>query len=488
MDKRLFTRQFLLTPTLEVPENFSSWPSIQIKDYTLKHHGLLKTYCIREGSKELILLGFAYHCYHPEYEEADMLQALIAQQSDHEFWDELDCFSGNYVLIRIIDDHIQLYNDVATAAKVFYDKSQRPYVVGSDPKIIGTARELVRDPSEEVASYYNSPYFKGSLKYMGDLTYYQNIFQLLSNHYLDLASGEAIRFFPREKRRILNLEKGIKNISHLICNNIQACFQKHPLYVSLTSGWDTRLIMSATKEISKDVTYYTFRRKVNTDSDPDLAVPMKMCRELGLNHVEIHDSGTLPDEELDIIKKSYELVNPYRFSHFYTAFGHEAGDTVALVGTVSEICRNLYEWMPVNNGKAICKAAHMPLYPYCINYFEHWHQKNHEYILDCGYEIQDFSLWEQGICNNSGYVIFYSSYILDAYSIFNCRELIKTILSVDPKYRDKHENFLYKQLIKQLWPELLRYPINPYFKYRMTLYSKKLKLYPAYKKIKHMIS
>jgi len=44
---------------------------------------------------------------------------------------------------------------------------------------------------------------------------------------------------------------------------------------------------------------------------------------------------------------------------------------------------------------------------------------------------------------------------------YNCRELLTTLISVDKKYRLHPNHKLYTGIINNLWPEVLREPINP---------------------------
>ena len=61
----------------------------------------------------------------------------------------------------------------------------------------------------------------------------------------------------------------------------------------------------------------------------------------------------------------------------------------------------------------------------------------------------------------------------DIFTPFNCRNLLLDILSVDERYRKRPNHLLYRKIMKKLWPEVLKFPINPHTRYK---YKNKTKL------------
>jgi len=49
----------------------------------------------------------------------------------------------------------------------------------------------------------------------------------------------------------------------------------------------------------------------------------------------------------------------------------------------------------------------------------------------------------------------------ESFAPFNCRSLFQTMLSVDETSRRPPEHRLLRELIEQVWPEVLLVPINP---------------------------
>ena len=49
----------------------------------------------------------------------------------------------------------------------------------------------------------------------------------------------------------------------------------------------------------------------------------------------------------------------------------------------------------------------------------------------------------------------------ESFTPFNHRKLIEIMLSVDSKFRQEPEYIFFKKIIQNLWPVLLKEPINP---------------------------
>jgi hypothetical protein len=54
-----------------------------------------------------------------------------------------------------------------------------------------------------------------------------------------------------------------------------------------------------------------------------------------------------------------------------------------------------------------------------------------------------------------------SGIVQEVVSPFNCRDLLVTMVAVNPRYRTKPTFKLHKEIMRSLWPEALSLPINP---------------------------
>jgi hypothetical protein len=77
------------------------------------------------------------------------------------------------------------------------------------------------------------------------------------------------------------------------------------------------------------------------------------------------------------------------------------------------------------------------------------------------YDVLDLFYWESrmGSWAARGYTEW--DIAQDVFSPYNCRDLLVTMLGVPAEDRRPPESRLHCRIIEILWPQLLRYPINP---------------------------
>lgn len=98
---------------------------------------------------------------------------------------------------------------------------------------------------------------------------------------------------------------------------------------------------------------------------------------------------------------------------------------------------------------------------YAISSFHKWlaDLEGHTHGLD----LLDLFEWEQAHGNWLAMCqLEFDIAWQDILTPFNCREILKNILCIEPKYRNPPEYELFTRLISHMWPELLNVPINPH--------------------------
>lgn len=485
-----FRKQFIFGPAELLSPHFADWPSLPIGKNVLKRHPALQQHQAESEARKVIFLGFAVHCEHPEFSEQNIAEQLAGCTSDEAFLNELDALCGTFVVIESVNDQLKFYNDISSSGKLFYLNGAGGVLLGSDPKILAEVVSLKRDESDAAKAFYSSAFFNKPRykKWLGNRTWYESLFQVLPNHGFDYSKQQVFRYYPRKERKELPVNEIIAESARILRNISKATFLRNNAYVSLTAGWDSRVIMASTKEFSDRATYYTFRFNNGAVNEKDVRIAKRICADLGLKHILPEPYSSVPEEHANDIEASFELRNDARYLSFLKLFEGELVDTIAVTGSISEIAKNYFERLPIRTGAELAKAAHFPELPYVVSYFQQWIYESKDRIERLGYTPQDFAHWEQDIANFAGQGILSTSYVANRISPFNCRKLIDTILQANISYRDGYNNVVYRGIIKELWPELLNYPVNPTLKVKMINWSKKLGIYPVYKQLQQRIN
>ena len=451
---------------------------INIDQFNLYHSKDIDTYISKGNNNTNILLGYAIHIYesHSEQELIDSLRNM----TDEDILNEVDLWCGHFMLI-VKNKGLKLYTDACSSFKVFYGKSDNDNIIGSDPSIIRKFSKFNIDNNKEKYIFYNSEYFKKNPTKIGHDTRFNGLYQLVSNHFLDVEKNQSERIFPREKRKELTQKEAIEILSKIFKHIIKILNERYIIYTSLTAGYDSRLLMSATKEISQNITYYTFQRINSKKNLTDYKIPQSITKDLSLKYSFIKPNNITRIEK-EGIKKAYDLPKMNPFIQYKNIFPKDKKKmNILLVGFFSEVAKNYLERVMVRNGKDVVRAIHFPDNKYLERYYQEWLDKNQSLIKSYNYKILDFIHWEQDITNFAGQNTHYSRHHVKLFSVFNSREILKIMLSVDPKYRDAKDPVFFRELIKKMWPNLLKYPFNPTIKENLILLMKKIRIYNSYK-------
>lgn len=450
---------------------------IDIGEFSLQFGNDIDYYSIQKGNVQFTLLGYVFHCYNNKTEQELIENLLIL--NEEELLDELDLWCGHFVLFSK-KKNIQIYTDACSSFKVFYGSIDNIKVIGSDPKIITNFFDFKEDTNPEKLKFYQSDYFKQNPTKIGNETRFKNLHQLVSNHYLDTKHFTSERIFPRKIRKELSQEKASSKLVKIFNHLTTLINDKYNIYCSLTAGYDSRLLMATTKNISKQVEYYTFKLPNQKENFIDYTLPKKITSDLRLNYHSILIKKLSKDLEQKILI-SYDYPKKRPFQQYKNIFPENEKKNILLVGFVSEVTKNYLENVKVKNGKDVVRAIHFPDNNYLENYYQNWLNKNQTIISNLNYEILDFIHWEQDITNFAGQNTYYAHHYVRLFSIFNSREILKIMLSVDKDKRDGKSPIFFKTLIKKMWPVLLNYPFNPTIKEKGILLMKRIRIYSIYK-------
>jgi len=471
----MFTNQYLLT-NKRIPEQKDT-TEIGIGKFSLYFDKDIKHYTVRKNKIQITLLGYVFHCYNSLSEQELIENSLTLNEEG--LLDEIDLWCGHFVLF-VGSENIKIYNDACTSFKVFYGEKDNAKVIGSDPKIINKFFDFEEDKDSEKLKFYQSDFFKKNNTKIGHDSRFKNMYQLVSNHCLNIEENTSKRIFPREKRKELSQEiAGEKLIN--IFNHLTSLIEKrHTIYASLTAGYDSRLLMAATKNISSKAEYYTFKLPNQKENFIDYTLPKRITTDLRLKYSFIYIKE-LPKNIKKKILASYDFPKLRPFEQYRDIFPKNKKENILLVGFVSEVAKNYLENVSVRNGRDVVRAVHLPDNKYLESYYRNWLKKNRKLISDLNYEVLDFIHWEQDITNFAGQNTYYAHHYVRLFSIFNSREILRTMLSVSTDKRDGKSPLFFKYLINKMWPDLMKYPFNPTSKEKGILFMKRLKIYSFYK-------
>lgn len=118
----------------------------------------------------------------------------------------------------------------------------------------------------------------------GFLTAHEGLWRLLPNFFLDLQTWEVRRFWPKKENihATISVEDAGQSVAADLRGYVNAVAAQFPTIANtLTAGFDTRIILSASRDVCEQCEFFTFGTK---DHGLDPVVAEKIARKLGLKH------------------------------------------------------------------------------------------------------------------------------------------------------------------------------------------------------------
>jgi hypothetical protein len=479
-------RQYFLSPSGMKCPFVHNERVLNVKYVLYTHIDLLVT----EYEKDniiIVLLGDIYDYINVDYKNADILRDLFDNDFDR-LLEKSGKYAGRYVILYCKGDEIKLVHDASACRKIFYTKKNDMMICASNEHLLAEIAGCQKTTNQSLLDYYRSTeYYSNLNSNIGYLTYYDDIRQVLPNHYLNIEQNEVQRYWPNRVPESYNEEESVTLSINMIKGFITAAANRYKLMIPVTSGYDSRVILAATKDITDKIFFY-LNFSDETQKSLDFRIPQKMLSKLNINFNLL----TIDDQVDEKFRAVYFQNNPLADEEFlpiiYNYYKNHSGK-LNLPGNIIPIVKALNhssakfissELLARLQKKDKIEAAH--------TFYENWFNLVKETANQFGINIFDLLYWEDESCNRALQVQLYKDIAQEEFIPFNSRQLILTMLAYDVKLRQKPYYRLHKAIIQKLWSELLDFPFNPSFKHSVKQVLIVLKIYQPFMFFKKVLS
>ena len=463
-----FRRQFVLSVSAINVEN--NWRTITLKKtdnpFNLYVHPDLDLYEVENENYQLILLGYILDPFAPEKSNEDILQNIAGENDFLSVIKATHTLNGRFVIIYNDRTSVKLFNDATGFREIYYIHSNGMIACGSTPNVLSRHLSIPIHQVKEISDFYNSPEFnQKDHVWIGEDTVYQDVKKLLPNHYLDLTGKKTIRFWPSEERKIIKLNDAAKHMSKILVGTFDAACKRYELYQGLTSGWDTRLFLSACKKHVDEIHFYFFRG-YKYDSVGKVGMDYKVAKHIAetnnfpLEIIEIQDSKIDKNFE-EIYYQNNVLARPKLLPIYYDAFKKKLDNTKTVSGSMGNEILRLMSTIDrkIDNGYKIAQNLNYQKYPYIIGSINNWLNETLS-LRDMNYVLIDLFHWEQYIGNWGALSSSEQDIVRDEIRPYNNRELLSTYISLKDKNRYKDYPMGHVKTIEILWKDLLGFKMH----------------------------
>lgn len=459
-ERLVFRRQFIIGSRIFERDD---WVHLPLDDrlFLSVHPDLQITQSFRQNS-QLILLGYLIDPEHPDWSNEEILQDIHQQCSSFEqLLQGMDHCGGRWVLLYRDDKQLKLLHDPCGMRQVFYAIQPEGVWCASQATTLATQIGAGLDEDQALQAFLQSPgYRRQENLWPGEGSPFTGIKHLTPNHYLDMRSGKVTRYWPITKIQSIAVQEAVQIANRILIGSIRAIATRSEVMLPVTAGWDSRILLAASREVSSRVYYYISLHPGLERGSHDVEIPTRLLAKLGLAF-HIHPSMDVMDTTfVTINKQNTQMRDLAKTRIIYQHYLRSQGK-VNISGNCSEIAREAYyDYHPNREltGQFLAKYLKLGKQSYVIQSYDNWLKVLHA-EENPGINLLTLFEWEQVYGNWGAMYAAEQDIAIEEFSPFNNRRLLTTLLSVEHSFGTRNE--LYREMIRQMWPQTLEEPINP---------------------------
>jgi hypothetical protein len=463
-----YRRQFVLMH--DTCASFNHWQYLNVGDFHLYAHPDIELSTVTSADMDItvVLVGYIIDPHNPEQSNTDALSIISKFANSFErIVNYLHSLSGRFVLIIKTPEETWLFHDPCGLRTVYYTQYKGKLYVGSQPNIFKHVIPL--EDGERLSSYLKSEYVKKEKEHWipSGCSLYEEVYHLIPNHALRFSTLEQIRYWPKGIISQKSVDEVVMEASGLLSKLMLAANKRFKLALPLTAGWDSRALLSASKSISNEVYFYTLQYRFLNARSSDIRIPRKLLRSLGLPHNVIDCRKIVPEEFSEIYQQNTTPAHMDDWGKIaYGMFDTYPQERVCLKGNCSEIVRCFYYESGTHEeikspGQIIALERGWNTIPFINDQISTWFNEACEASAQANKDILDLFYWEHRMGSWQAQGQLEWDIVQEAFTPFNHRGLIETILTVPTKFRCAPNYLFYQIMMEVLWPEVMSQPVNP---------------------------
>ncbi len=486
-----FRRQFLVT--YEPLKTFANWQHIKYKDksFHIYAHPDLEMSVAYNNKKDIVLtlLGFAINPEYPNKSNKEITNELTTSTETVEGFSKLVTkLAGRFVFILSLSNNIYIFHDACGLRTVYYAYYNSKTYISSQPLLFSELFNL--KPSEHYYTFNKSFHKLSDIEYWlpSGITLYENIYHLIPNHYLDVTRAKQRRYWPTHPITERGLDESVQLAADMMEKLMFSINLRYDLAFSLTAGWDTRVLLAASKKIVNDLYIYTLQYRELTKNSSDIKIPISMLNEMEVKHHLLDCRCGMDKEFYKLYKKNVDLAHDGGAKIAFGMFNKYPQNKIHVKGTCTEIIKCEYnrhgEYVDIsspNNLAALVEGWNE--IPFIVEQLDVWLEDAKKVCINSNISVLDLFAWEHRIGSWQAQSQLEWDIVQEVFSPFNYRPLLEVMLGNPIKYRKLPDYLLQQRIINYLWTALLKWPINPLNKMDMfrNWYRKLLKRMGIYK-------
>jgi hypothetical protein len=409
------------------------------------------------------MLGYIFDPEYPERSNNEIMSDLLEKISGFdELISEIKPLAGRYALIYQDNKNFLIMHDTRAIRQIYYCTKINKIICASQPNFINrfSSPHLGVTQNENIIHFYENdmPKVRNQRFWVGEDTYYQDVKQLMPNHYLDLKSLTAKRYWPNRKLEEIKIDLAVEQTCKFLKGILKAVTSRYDTMMAVTSGVDSRSLMAASKECKDKIYYFINKEPPLNENSADIYLPKKIFKSLGIPF-HVHEIETHVDENfrkifLDNVFLSSDLILPTIYNIYYKNFTTK----INLLG-LAEIGRDFFGKTPKHvDGYYLARSIKYISSEYAVLQCEKWLYQAKSVAEK--YNVDLMKMFDFEILTGSWAAVgnSESDIAMEEFDPYNSHFMYEIMLSLGKKYQKAG---IFEAIIRNMWPELLEYPFNP---------------------------
>jgi len=452
-------RQFIIVPSCI---KYSGWPKYLCNsNVTVYVHPDLAVYRVRRKRWNGLLLGYAIDPDQPELTDEEVLKCLISRaETFGRLIRYINNLTGRFVLVLDSEEEAYLFHDAVGLRQVTYTIEEDGNVsCASQAETLAGIFNYTKDP--EIEEFRKSWRSHDEFWLPNDRTPYREIRYLLPNHYINLKTGVARRFWPgTESVKKQTIKSCNDLVASILKNSIHAAVKRFELLVAISAGGDSRRTLAASREWVDMMTFFTTRPTQMSMLENDIRIPSLLLSKLGIKHHYIGLDEMDPEFKM-VFRESATWARDIKGRSAYTILQNFGSKCTVMNSNISEVGQRVY-WLPASklNGRGLAILSGLA-HPLAEREFQSWIDSAYESCKKSGIHLLDLFFLEQRMGRWAAAAFAEYDIVHETFNPYNNRVIHEAMLGVDERYRNNRSWKVLIENIKSMWPAVLIEPINP---------------------------
>jgi len=458
----MFRNQYLITDKkeLNVPQNFNraSFEGLEIlseKNLNIK--------IVKNKNSKICLIGFLLDPFYPDKNEEQILFDLLSIKEDkNDFFFKTENYSGRFILVCSFTTEFFIVGDAFHSRQIIYSKTFEYKVITSSHNLFYYLFNEKPEYHPEIKKILDTPLAKTKESdWYGNKTLDMRFLKLLPNRYLNLNSSEYARIPIKNYNEDYN--KTIDIVNKILIGTYKSIIDKYKLIQPLTSGWDSRVLLSSSLPFKDKITYYIFSRPNNQNS-ADISIPKSISKKLKFDF-KVWETEKLTKDFNEKYKENNLIQNflPKTSDIQFHYFNHKS-ETLNVSGVGGDVIRMFYgkkSKILVGFKDLLFMTPYFDKIPFVNNEILIWYNESKDYAVQNNLQLLDLFYIENRLANWGSIYSFEQDIAIEELKPFNNKRLIYSILRISPEKRAYPKFQVFRDLIELNEKKLLNFKFNP---------------------------